>query len=47
MSRNADNGRSYEKSQPCYFAEMNAQFAESAKFEKAIKANLKGLSYGV
>lgn len=28
-------------------AEPNAQFAESAKLEKAIKANLKGLGHGV
>ena len=27
-------------------AELNEQFAESAKLEKAIKANLKGLGYG-
>jgi len=27
-------------------AELNQQFAESAKLEKAIKANLKGLGYG-
>jgi type I restriction enzyme M protein len=26
--------------------ELNGQFAESAKLEKAIKANLKGLGYG-
>ena len=27
-------------------AELNGQFAESAKLEKAIKANLGGLGYG-
>ncbi|MDA1231333.1 MAG: hypothetical protein O2856_11215 [Planctomycetota bacterium] len=27
-------------------AELHAQFAESAKLEQAIKANLKGLGYG-
>jgi hypothetical protein len=27
-------------------AERNIQFAESAKLEKAIKVNLKGLGYG-
>ena len=27
-------------------AELNSQFAESAKLEQAIKANLKGLGYG-
>ena len=27
-------------------AELHAQFAESAKLEQAIKANLRGLGYG-
>ena len=27
-------------------AELNSQFAESAKLEAAIKANLEGLGYG-
>ena len=27
-------------------AELHAQFAESARLEQAIKANLKGLGYG-
>jgi len=27
-------------------AELNARFAEPAKLERAIKANLKGLGYG-
>jgi type I restriction enzyme M protein len=27
-------------------SELHAQFAESAKLEQAIKANLRGLSYG-
>ncbi len=27
-------------------AELNGQFAESAKLDKAIKANLKGIGYG-
>ena len=31
---------------PRLVAELHAQFAESAKLEKAIKANLKGLGYG-
>jgi type I restriction enzyme M protein len=26
--------------------ELNEQFAESARLEKAIKANLRGLGYG-
>ena len=30
---------------PRLVAELNAQFAESAKLEKAIRANLKGLGY--
>ncbi len=28
-------------------AELNAQSAESAKLKKAIRANLKGMGYGV
>jgi len=32
---------------PRLVAELHAQFAESAKLEKAIKANLKGLGYGL
>ena len=31
---------------PRLVAELHAQFAESAKLEQAIKANLKGLGYG-
>jgi len=27
-------------------AELNGQFAESARLEKAIRANLRGLGYG-
>lgn len=33
------------KSQRCV-CEFNAQFAESAKVEETIRANLKGLGYG-
>ena len=29
-----------------FFAELHAQFDESAKLEQAIKANLKALGYG-
>jgi hypothetical protein len=29
-----------------FVAELHAQFAESAKLEQAIKANLRGLGYG-
>jgi type I restriction enzyme M protein len=31
---------------PRLVAELDAQFAESAKLERAIKAKLKGLGYG-
>ena len=31
---------------PRLVAELHAQFAESAKLEQTIKANLKGLGYG-
>lgn len=31
---------------PRLVAELNEQFAESAKLEQAIKANLAGLGYG-
>ncbi len=34
------------KTLPRLVAELNAQFAESAKLEAAIKANLEGLGYG-
>jgi type I restriction enzyme M protein len=37
---------SFEKKMPRLVAELHAQFAESAKLEQAIKANLKGLGYG-
>ncbi len=32
--------------QPRLVSELNSQFAESAKLEAAIKANLEGLGYG-
>ncbi len=35
-----------EKKMPRLVAELHAQFAESAKLEQAITANLKGLGYG-
>ena len=41
-----DDGESFEEKMPRLVAELNAQFAESAKLEAAIKANLKGLGYG-
>ena len=31
---------------PRLVAELHAQFAESAKLEQSIKANLRGLGYG-
>jgi hypothetical protein len=31
---------------PSLFFPLNSQFAESAKLEAAIKANLEGLGYG-
>ena len=37
---------SHTKKMPRLVAELHAQFAESAKLEKLIKANLKRLGYG-
>ena len=41
-----DEGEPFEDKMQKLVAELNAQFAESAKLEQAIKANLKGLGYG-
>ena len=41
-----DDGDPFEEKMPRLVAELLAQFAESAKLEKAIKANLRGLGYG-
>jgi len=41
-----DDGEPFEKKMPRLVAELNAQFAESAKLEKTIKTNLRGLGYG-
>jgi len=41
-----DDGDPFEVKMPRLVAELNAQFAESAKLEKVIKVNLKGLGYG-
>ena len=41
-----DDGEPFEEKMPQLVAELNAQFAESAKLEQATKANLTGLSYG-
>jgi len=35
----------FEEKMPRLVAELHAQFAESAKIEAAIRANLKGLGY--
>jgi type I restriction enzyme M protein len=40
-----DDGEPFEEKMPRLVAELNVQFGESAKLEKAIKANLKGLGY--
>ena len=40
-----DDGEPFEEKMPRLVAELNAQFAESAKLEKAIQANLRGLGY--
>jgi len=40
-----DDGDPFEEKMPRLVAELNAQFAESAKLEKAIKANFRGLGY--
>ena len=42
----ADDGEPFEEKMPRLVAELHAQFAESAKLEQAIKANLEGLGYG-
>ncbi len=41
-----DDGEPFEEKMPRLVAELDAQFAESAKLEDAIKANLRGLGYG-
>ena len=40
-----DDGEPFSEKMPRLVAELNAQFAESAKLEAAIRANLKGLGY--
>ena len=42
-----DDGEPFEEKMPRLVAELQAQFAESAKLEQTIKANLKGLGYGL
>ncbi len=36
----------FEEKMSCLVAELNAQFAEAAKLERAIKANLRGPGHG-
>ena len=40
-----DDGEPFDQKMPRLIAELNAQFAESAKLEKAIRSNLKGLGF--
>ena len=40
-----EDGEPFEIKMPRLVAELNAQFAESAKLEAAIRTNLKGLGY--
>jgi len=42
-----DDGEPFEAKMARLVAELNGQFAESAKLEEAIRTNLKGLGYGV
>ena len=41
-----DDGEPFEEKMSRLVAELNAEFAESATLEQAIKANLRGLGYG-
>jgi len=41
-----DDGEPFEEKMPRLVAELHDQFAESAKLEQAIQANLRGLGYG-
>ena len=40
------DGEPFEVKMPRLVAELEAQFAESAKLEQAIRDNLRGLGYG-
>ena len=42
-----DDGDPFEEKMPRLVAELHAQFAESARLEAAIRANLKGLGYAL
>ncbi|MEI6150838.1 MAG: N-6 DNA methylase, partial [bacterium] len=41
-----DDGEPFEEKMPRLVVELEGQFAESAKLEAVIRANLKGLGYG-
>jgi len=41
-----DDGEPFDEKMTRLVAELNGQFAESARLEKAIRANLRGLGYG-
>jgi len=41
-----DDGEPFEEKMPRLVAELEAQFAESARLEQTIRANLRGLGYG-
>jgi type I restriction enzyme M protein len=41
-----DDGEPFEEKMPRFVARLNEQFAESARLEKTIRANLEGLGYG-
>ena len=41
-----DDGEPFDQKMKRLVGELNGQFAESAKLESAIKANLRGLGYG-
>jgi type I restriction enzyme M protein len=42
-----DDGEPFEEKMPRLVAELNAQFAESARLETAIRKNLQGLGYAL
>ena len=42
-----DDGIPFEEKMKHLVKELNGQFAESAKLEQAIKANMRGLGYGL
>jgi type I restriction enzyme M protein len=40
-----DDGEPFEEKMPRLVAELQAQFAESARLEEAIRANLKSMGF--